>query len=60
MSIRDGNGSISPAELLHIMTNLGAKLSEAEVMEMLREADQDGDGSISFGEFVDMMMAKPS
>ena len=42
------------------MTNLGAKLSEEEVMDMIKEADQDGDGSLSFGEFVDMMLAKPS
>ena len=57
---RDGNGSISVAELKHVMTNLGAKLSEEEVMDMIKEADQDGDGSLSFGEFVDMMLAKPS
>jgi Ca2+-binding EF-hand superfamily protein len=29
-------------------------------MDMLKEADIDGNGSISFDEFVDMMMAKPS
>merc|ERR1712060_688546 len=36
---KDGNGFISAAELRHIMTNLGEKLTDEEVDEMLREAD---------------------
>lgn len=28
--------------------NLGEKLSEEEVMELIRETDRDGDGKISF------------
>ena len=44
---KDGNGYISAAELRHVMTNLGEKLSEAEVSEMIREADVDGDGQVS-------------
>merc|ERR1712072_1510682 len=40
---RDGNGFISPAELRHIMSNLGEKLSDAELDEMIREADVDGE-----------------
>ena len=35
---KDGNGFISAAELRHIMTNLGEKLTDEEVDEMLREA----------------------
>lgn len=35
---KDGNGFISAAELRHVMTNLGEKLSDAEVEEMIREA----------------------
>jgi uncharacterized protein YneF (UPF0154 family) len=31
-------GFISAAELRHVMTNLGEKLSDAEVEEMIREA----------------------
>lgn len=41
---RDGNGLISAAELRHVMTNLGEKLTDEEVDEMIREADVDGDG----------------
>ena len=54
---RDGNGLISAAELRHVMTNLGEKLTD-EVDEMIREADVDGDGHINYEEFVRMMMAK--
>jgi len=55
---RDGNGFISAAELRHLMTNLGEKLTDEEVDEMIREADVDGDGQINYEEFVKMMMAK--
>ena len=55
---RDGNGFISAAELRHVMTNLGEKLTDEEVDEMIREADIDGDGQINYEEFVKMMMAK--
>lgn len=30
------------------MTNLGETLSEQEVVEMIREADLDGDGKVNF------------
>ncbi|KAK7248233.1 calmodulin [Aureococcus anophagefferens] len=56
---KGGNGFISAAELRHIMTNLGEKLTDEEVDEMLREADIDGDGQINYEEFVKMMMSKP-
>lgn len=49
---------ISAPELRHIMTNLGEKLSDEEVDEMIREADIDGDGQINYEEFVKMMMSK--
>lgn len=42
---KDGNGFVSAAELKHVMTNLGEKLSDEEVDEMIREADVDGDGA---------------
>mmetsp|Transcript_17671 Transcript_17671/g.25563 ORF Transcript_17671/g.25563 Transcript_17671/m.25563 type:complete len:168 (-) Transcript_17671:303-806(-) len=43
---RDGNGFLSAAELRHILTNLGGKLTDEEVDEMIYEADIDGDGQI--------------
>ncbi|KAK1302661.1 hypothetical protein QJS10_CPB12g01608 [Acorus calamus] len=55
---KDQNGFISAAELRHVMTNLGEKLTDEEVDEMIREADVDGDGQVNYEEFVRMMLAK--
>ncbi|KAJ0260597.1 Calmodulin-1 [Hirschfeldia incana] len=51
---KDQNGFISAAELGHVMTNLGEKLTDEEVEEMVREADVDGDGQINYEEFVNI------
>lgn len=48
LSLQDGNGYISAAELRHVMTNLGEKLTDEEVDEMIREADIDGDGQVNY------------
>jgi len=40
---RDVNGFINAAELRHVMSNLGEKLTDEEIDEMIREADVDGD-----------------
>jgi len=55
---KNGDGFISAAELRHVMTNLGEKLTDEEVDEMIREADISGDGQINYDEFVSMMMSK--
>ena len=36
------------AELRHIMGNLGDKLPEEDVEEMIHEADIDGDGQVNY------------
>ncbi len=41
------------------MTNLGEKLSDNEVDEMIREADVDGDGQINYEEFVNVRSYPP-
>ncbi|KAH9729635.1 calmodulin [Citrus sinensis] len=65
---RDQDGFISAAEvnvhinhytvhLRNVMMNLGERLSDEETEQMIREADLDGDGLVSFEEFARMMMA---
>ena len=55
---KNDNGFISAAELRHIMTNLGEKLTDEEAEEMIREADVNGDGVINYEEFVTLMSSK--
>ena len=45
---KDGNGFISASELRQVMANLGEKLTDEEVDEMIREADIDGDGQVNY------------
>ncbi|GAA5919149.1 hypothetical protein JCM6882_005500 [Rhodosporidiobolus microsporus] len=49
---KDGCGTISPAELKHVMESLGERLSDAEIDHMIKAVDKDGDGLVSFEEFV--------
>jgi len=55
---KDNDGYISALELSYVMTNLGEKLTDDEVIDMIREADLDGDGKVNFTEFVYMMRGK--
>jgi calmodulin len=55
---KNGSGQVNFSELKHVLMNMGEKLSETEVDEMIREADTDGDGSISFDEFLAMFNSK--
>ncbi|XP_020104890.1 calmodulin-like protein 8 [Ananas comosus] len=52
---KDQNGFISASELSNVMINLGEKLTDEEVEQMIKEADMDGDGQVNFEEFVKMM-----
>ena len=53
---KDGNGFTSAAELRHIMTTLGEKMTDAELDETLDMAEVDGDGQINYEEYVKQMM----
>ena len=43
----DGDGIISFSELQKFMTNVGEKIPDEELREMIRENDVDGDGNIN-------------
>lgn len=50
--------NISAAELGHAMTNLGEKLTDEKVDEVIRGADIDRNGQINYEEFIQMMTTK--
>jgi len=52
---KNQDGFISSVELTKVMSDLGERLSEEEVNEMMRWADKDGDGKVGFQEFAFLM-----
>ncbi|KAK8638029.1 hypothetical protein V6N13_136472 [Hibiscus sabdariffa] len=54
---KDQDGYISPHELRLVMINIGEKVTDEELEQMIREADLDGDGQVNYDEFFRMMMA---
>ena len=52
---QDGNGFIDRRELAIMMRHLGEPLTEEEIVEILDEADTDGDGVIDYTEFFTLM-----
>jgi calmodulin len=57
---RDGSGTISASELKAVMKSLGENLSDAEIDEMIREADKDQNGSIDCEWFTFSFSPSPS
>ena len=53
---KDQNGFIYVVELRHVMTNLGEKMENKEVDEMIRKVDVNDDGHINYEEFFKVMM----
>lgn len=49
-------GKIGPRELRKAFKQLGETVSEEEILAMIEEFDQDGDGKIDLTEFIDLMM----
>lgn len=45
---QDGNGTINATELHKVLTNMGEKLSESDIDDMIAEADIDGDGCVNY------------
>jgi myosin light chain 6 len=52
---KDGNGYISSAELRHLLTTLGEKLTDEEV-EQLLSGHEDSQGNVHYEEFVRAVM----
>ncbi|CAB4014340.1 calmodulin 1 [Paramuricea clavata] len=54
----NGNGYISKDELIQAMKKMGENLSDKEIGTMIRKADINKDGQVSFEEFKRMMAPK--
>ena len=54
-STQDGNGYIDRRELAVMFRFSGAQMTEAEITEIIDEADVDRDGLIDYGEFYNLM-----
>ena len=55
---RDSNNTVDIHDLAEAFNELGEKISDEELREMVDEHDLDGDGCFNFKEFVRLMMAK--
>jgi len=55
---KDGSGAISAQELLGVMRAMGQNPTEDEVLNLMLEADLDGNGTIEFPEFLELMKEK--
>jgi len=52
---KDGGGSISIEEIRQVLS-FGQNLDEEVVKQIIKQVDENGDGEISYDEFVQMMM----
>lgn len=50
----NGDGKISSVELGTVLRSLGENLSEAELKQMIKDVDVDGDGEIDLQEFINL------
>merc|ERR1712037_205009 len=57
-SFQKGIGAISAQELLGVMRAMGQNPTEDEVLNLMLEADLDGNGTIEFPEFLELMKEK--
>lgn len=53
---KNGDGSVSKAELKKALKDLNEKMSKSDLKRMIKDADVDGDGEISFEEFQKMLV----
>lgn len=58
---REGQGYISGAELRHLLSSLGERLTDDQVDEIIRNTDlqEDLEGNVKYEEFIKKVMAGP-
>eukprot|EP00027_Filamoeba_sp_ATCC50430_P009746 CAMPEP_0168559194 /NCGR_PEP_ID=MMETSP0413-20121227/10388_1 /TAXON_ID=136452 /ORGANISM="Filamoeba nolandi, Strain NC-AS-23-1" /LENGTH=151 /DNA_ID=CAMNT_0008590395 /DNA_START=137 /DNA_END=595 /DNA_ORIENTATION=- len=52
---KNGDGRISSSELKEAIKQLGQKVTDQEIAEMIKSVDKDGNGTVEFDEFVELM-----
>jgi len=59
---REGQGFISSAEMRHVLTSLGERLSDEEVDSVIKFTDlqEDLDGNVKYEDFIKRVMAGPA
>lgn len=53
----DGSGDIDAQELAVIMDIIGEKSTPEQLTELMKEADADGDGKVSYVEFLQLVIS---
>ncbi|XP_075249688.1 neo-calmodulin-like [Convolutriloba macropyga] len=57
---KDGDQVITTLEIKKVLSDLGRKVSEQQILEMISSVDLDSNGSIDFDEFKEMMSRRGS
>ena len=55
---KDGNGLLNEADIKTAMAELGEKMADEDISDMLLGADKNGDGQITYEEFKEIMANK--
>lgn len=55
----DGNGSLSPQEVLDVCKSLNMKVELSDIADLFAEVDTNGDGDLQYSELADALMETP-